>query len=91
MELNLNGLPNDAIHVSGFSGEDGGFVKLNVTTNALTPSTLTPSESWTKYNVLENLLASELEQKPGLCKAKRERSAGFGRSLEPEGGPFAAV
>jgi hypothetical protein len=30
MELNLNSLPNDAIHVSGFSGEDGGLVKLNV-------------------------------------------------------------
>jgi hypothetical protein len=30
VELNLNGLPNGAIHVSGFSGEDGGFVKLNV-------------------------------------------------------------
>jgi hypothetical protein len=30
MELNLNGLPNDAIHVSGFGGENGGFVKLNV-------------------------------------------------------------
>jgi hypothetical protein len=29
MEFNLNGFPNDAIHVSGFSGEDGGFVKLN--------------------------------------------------------------
>jgi hypothetical protein len=29
MELNLNGLPDDAVHVSGFSGEDGGFVKLN--------------------------------------------------------------
>jgi hypothetical protein len=29
MELNLNGLPNDAIHVSGFSREDGGFVELN--------------------------------------------------------------
>jgi hypothetical protein len=29
MELNLNGLPKDAIHVSGFGGEDGGFVKLN--------------------------------------------------------------
>jgi hypothetical protein len=29
MEFNLNGLPNDAIHVSGFSGEDGGFVRLN--------------------------------------------------------------
>jgi hypothetical protein len=29
MEFNLNGLPNDAIHVLGFSGEDGGIVKLN--------------------------------------------------------------
>jgi hypothetical protein len=29
MEINLNGFPNDAIHVSGFSGEDGGIVKLN--------------------------------------------------------------
>jgi hypothetical protein len=29
MELNLNGLRNDAIHVSGFSGEDGGIVKSN--------------------------------------------------------------
>jgi hypothetical protein len=29
MELNLNGLPNDVSHVSGFSGKDGGFVKLN--------------------------------------------------------------
>jgi hypothetical protein len=29
IELNLNGLPNDAINVSGFSGEDGGIVKLN--------------------------------------------------------------
>jgi hypothetical protein len=29
MELNLNGLPNSAIHVSGFSGEDEGIVKLN--------------------------------------------------------------
>jgi hypothetical protein len=29
MELNLNGLPNDAVHVSGFIGEDGGFVELN--------------------------------------------------------------
>jgi hypothetical protein len=29
MELNLIVLPNDAIHVSGFSGEDGGFLKLN--------------------------------------------------------------
>jgi hypothetical protein len=30
MELNLNGLPNDVIYVSCFSGEDGGIVKLNV-------------------------------------------------------------
>jgi hypothetical protein len=30
MELSLGGLPNNAIHVSGFSGEDRGFVKLNV-------------------------------------------------------------
>jgi hypothetical protein len=29
MEFNLNGLPNDAIHVLGFSGEDEGSVKLN--------------------------------------------------------------
>jgi hypothetical protein len=29
IELNLNGLHNDAVHVSGFSGEDGGFVELN--------------------------------------------------------------
>jgi hypothetical protein len=32
MELNLDGLPNNAIHVSGFSGKDGGIVKLNVVT-----------------------------------------------------------
>jgi hypothetical protein len=30
MELNFNGLPNDAIHVLGLSGEDGGIMKLNV-------------------------------------------------------------
>jgi hypothetical protein len=30
MELTLNGLSNDVIHVSGFSGEEEGFVKLNV-------------------------------------------------------------
>jgi hypothetical protein len=30
MELNLNGLPNDVIHISGLGGEDGGIVKLNV-------------------------------------------------------------
>jgi hypothetical protein len=29
MELNLNVLPNDVIHVSSFSGEDGGIVKLD--------------------------------------------------------------
>jgi hypothetical protein len=29
VELNLNDLPNNAIIVSGFSGEDGGIVKLN--------------------------------------------------------------
>jgi hypothetical protein len=29
MELILNGLPNDAIHVLGLSGEDGSIVKLN--------------------------------------------------------------
>jgi hypothetical protein len=29
MELNLNGLPNDVVHVSGFNGEDGGFVEPN--------------------------------------------------------------
>jgi hypothetical protein len=29
IELNLNGLPNNAIHVLGFSGKDGGIVKLN--------------------------------------------------------------
>jgi hypothetical protein len=30
MELNLNGHPNNVIHVLGFSGEDGGIVKLKV-------------------------------------------------------------
>jgi hypothetical protein len=30
MELKLNGLPINAIHVSGFSGEDVGIVKLKV-------------------------------------------------------------
>jgi hypothetical protein len=29
MELNFNGLPDDAIHVLGLSGEDGGSMKLN--------------------------------------------------------------
>jgi hypothetical protein len=28
MEVNLNGLHNNSIHVSGFTGEDGGTVKL---------------------------------------------------------------
>jgi hypothetical protein len=32
MELNLNGLPNSVVHVSGFSGDDGGIVKLNAVT-----------------------------------------------------------
>jgi hypothetical protein len=30
MVLNLSGLPNNAIHVLGFSGEDGSMVKLDV-------------------------------------------------------------
>jgi hypothetical protein len=34
MELSPNGLPNDAIHVSSFSDEDGGIVKLNVMSQA---------------------------------------------------------
>jgi hypothetical protein len=29
MELNFNGFPNNAIHVSGFSDKDGGIVKLS--------------------------------------------------------------
>jgi hypothetical protein len=29
LELNLNGFPDDAVHVSGFSGKDGVFVKLD--------------------------------------------------------------
>jgi hypothetical protein len=29
MELNLNGLPTDEIHVSGLSDEDGVIVELN--------------------------------------------------------------
>jgi hypothetical protein len=29
MELNLNRFPDHAIHVSGFGGEDGGFMELN--------------------------------------------------------------
>jgi hypothetical protein len=29
MELDLNGLPNNVIHLLGRSGEDGGIVKLN--------------------------------------------------------------
>jgi hypothetical protein len=27
MELNLNGLPNNVIHVPGFNGEEGGIAK----------------------------------------------------------------
>jgi hypothetical protein len=30
MELNFNGLPNDAIHVLGLSGKDGGIMKSGV-------------------------------------------------------------
>jgi hypothetical protein len=30
MELNLNRLPDDAIPVPGFGGEDGGVLKLDV-------------------------------------------------------------
>jgi hypothetical protein len=30
MELNLNGLPNNASHLSGFIGEDGGIVKVPI-------------------------------------------------------------
>jgi hypothetical protein len=30
MELNFNGLPNNAIHVLGLGGEDGGIMKLDV-------------------------------------------------------------
>jgi hypothetical protein len=30
MELNLHGLPNDATHVLGLSGEDGVIMKLDV-------------------------------------------------------------
>jgi hypothetical protein len=29
MELNFNGLPSDAIHVLGLSGEAGGVMKLD--------------------------------------------------------------
>jgi hypothetical protein len=29
MELNFNGLPNDAIHVLGLRGEDGGIMKFD--------------------------------------------------------------
>jgi hypothetical protein len=29
MELNFNGFPNDAIHVLGLSGEDGGIKKMD--------------------------------------------------------------
>jgi hypothetical protein len=30
MEFDLNGFPNDAIHISGLGGEDGCVLKLNV-------------------------------------------------------------
>jgi hypothetical protein len=29
MEFNLNGLPDNAVHISGFRGEDGSIVELN--------------------------------------------------------------
>jgi hypothetical protein len=29
VEFNQNGLPNDAIHISGLGSEDGGILKLN--------------------------------------------------------------
>jgi hypothetical protein len=45
MELNLNGLPNDVIHVSGFSGKDGGFVKLNAVSQVMEAPHLLPQET----------------------------------------------
>jgi hypothetical protein len=30
MEFNLNGLPDNEVHISGFHGEDGRIVELNV-------------------------------------------------------------
>jgi hypothetical protein len=45
MELNLNGLPNYVNHVLGFSGEDGGFVKLNVVSQVMEASHLLPQET----------------------------------------------
>jgi hypothetical protein len=33
MELNFNGLPNNEIHVLGFSGKDAGIVNLNALSN----------------------------------------------------------
>jgi hypothetical protein len=30
VEFNLNGLPDNAVHLSGFRGEDGKIVELNV-------------------------------------------------------------
>jgi hypothetical protein len=30
VEFNLNGLPNNAVHISGFCGEDGRIMELNV-------------------------------------------------------------
>jgi hypothetical protein len=35
-EFNLSGLPNIAIHVSGFHGKDGGIMELNVMPLAVT-------------------------------------------------------
>jgi hypothetical protein len=29
MEFDLNGFPDDSIHISGLGGEDGGVLKLN--------------------------------------------------------------
>jgi hypothetical protein len=29
VEFNLNGLPDNAVHISGFQGEDGRIVELN--------------------------------------------------------------
>jgi hypothetical protein len=30
VEVNLNGLPDNAVHISGFHGEDGTIVEMNV-------------------------------------------------------------
>jgi hypothetical protein len=32
VEFNLNGLPDNAVHLSGFRGEDGSIVELNAMT-----------------------------------------------------------